>query len=63
VEELTMADNKADRGSPDSKHISLSEDYEVSYWTKTLGVSADQLRAAVQAVGNSPEKVRAHLGK
>jgi len=56
-------DDKANRGSPDSKHISLSEQYEVAYWTKTLGVSAEQRRAAVQAVGNSPEKVRAHLGK
>lgn len=58
-----MADDTNRRGSPDSKHISLSEDYEVAYWTKQLGVSTDQLEKAVAAVGNSPAAVRAHLGK
>lgn len=58
-----MADDKTLRGSPDSKHISLSEDHEVAYWTKTLGVTADQLKKAVAAVGNTPAAVRAHLRK
>lgn len=58
-----MADDKTKRGSPDSKHISLGEDHEVRYWTTTLGVSEEQLRTAVQAVGNAPDAVRAHLGK
>ena len=48
--------------SRDRKLIALSEPYEVRDWCKSLGCTEDQLRAAVAAVGNSAEKVRAHLG-
>ena len=47
----------------DRKLISLKEDYEVRDWCKSLGCTPEQLRAAVKAVGNSAEAVRAHLGK
>lgn len=58
-----MVDN-LQRRQPEDKHfISLSESWEVAYWTKTLGVTEAQLRAAVKAVGNSTAKVKAHLGK
>lgn len=56
-----MADDKSSIGSPDRNRISLSEDYEVRDWTKSLGVSEEELRAAVDAVGNSADKVRAYL--
>lgn len=58
-----MADDKQQTGSPDRDRINLNEDYEVQYWTKALGVSADELRAAVNAVGSTSEAVRRHLGK
>lgn len=58
-----MADDKKQTGSPDRDRINLNEDYEVQYWTKALGVSADELRAAVNAVGSTSEAVRRHLGK
>ena len=58
-----MSDDMNNRGAQDRARISLSEDHEVTYWTKALGVSKEQLAAAVQAVGNSADKVRAHLGK
>ena len=58
-----MADDKKQTGSPDRDRINLNEDYEVHYWTKALGVSADELRAAVNAVGSTSEAVRRHLGK
>lgn len=58
-----MADDKKQTGSPDRDRINLNEDYEVQYWTKALGVSADELRAAVDAVGSTSEAVRRHLGK
>ncbi len=45
----------------DRKLISLSEDYEVRDWTKSLGCTEAELRAAVKAVGNSAEAVRKHL--
>lgn len=57
-----MADDKKATGE-DRKRISLEEDYEVRDWTKSLGVTEEQLRAAVKAVGNSADAVRAHLGK
>lgn len=47
----------------DRKLISLNEDYEVRDGMKSLDCTEDQLRRAVQAVGNSAEKVREHLSK
>lgn len=35
--------------------------HEVRYWTKELGVTEAQLRAAVREVGTSVAKVRAYL--
>ena len=56
-----MIDDKNSIGSPDRDRISLSEDYEVRDWTKSLGVSEDELREAVDAVGNHADKVREYL--
>jgi hypothetical protein len=58
-----MADDMNNRGPQDRARISLSEEHEVRYWTQALGVSKEQLAAAVQAVGSSADRVRAHLGK
>lgn len=58
-----MSDDKSKTGSPDRDRINLTEDYEVQYWTKELGVTADELRAAVNAVGSTSKAVREHLGK
>jgi hypothetical protein len=60
---LDMADDKKQVGKPDRDRISLSEPYEVEYWTKKFGVTKAQLEAAVKAVGSSAEKVKAKLGK
>ncbi|MEI4508649.1 DUF3606 domain-containing protein [Sphingopyxis sp. CCNWLW253] len=56
-----MADDKKSVGSPDRDRISLSEDYEVRDWSASLGVSEAELREAVDAVGNSADKVRDYL--
>jgi hypothetical protein len=58
-----MNDDKQDRGEPDRSRISLSEDYEVRYWTERLGVTKEQLAVAVRKVGNSANAVRQALGK
>jgi hypothetical protein len=58
-----MSDDMNNRGPQDRARISLGEEHEVRYWTKALGVSKEQLAAAVQAVGNSADKVRAHLAR
>lgn len=45
----------------DRKLISLKQDYEVRYWTQALGVSKDELKDAVNAVGPSAQRVREYL--
>jgi len=56
-----MSDDKTKSGSPDRDRINLSEDYEVRDWAESLGVSRERLHEAVQAVGNSADKVREYL--
>jgi len=56
-------DNKSNVGSPDRDRINIHENYEVEYWTKTLGISAEELRKAVETAGTSVEAVRKHIKK
>ena len=58
-----MSDDLKNRGPQDRARINLGEEHEVRYWTQALGISKAQLAAAVQAVGSSADRVRAHLGK
>jgi len=58
-----MSDNKLNRGEPDRSRINLDEDYEVKYWTRHLGVSAEELKRLVDKVGNSAAAVRKEHGK
>jgi len=58
-----MSDHKRNTGTPDRHRINLSEDDEVQYWTQALGVSEDELREAVKAVGSTSEAVRSHLAQ
>lgn len=56
-----MADDKTKSGGQDRSRISLGEDYEVRDWSKKFGVTPDELKKAVEAVGNSAAAVEAHL--
>jgi hypothetical protein len=58
-----MADNLENRGPADRTRINVHEAHELTYWTKALGVSAEQLKAAVAKVGVMAKDVRQHLGK
>jgi hypothetical protein len=58
-----MSDDLSKRGGQDRSRINLSEDYEVQYWTKTLGISPERLEELVREHGNSVEKIRAALGR
>ena len=58
-----MPDDLTKRGSPDRSKIAMTEDHEVKYWTKHLGVSRDGLQRAVDKVGNSAAAGRKQLGK
>lgn len=56
-----MPDDKSQTGGQDRKRISLSEDYEIRDWAKKFNAIAEQLQAAVHAVGNDAATVEAHL--
>jgi hypothetical protein len=55
-----MSDDKKSTGR-DRKRISLDEEYEVRDWTRSLGVTKEELAEAVAKVGNSADRVREYL--
>ena len=58
-----MADNLTQTGKPDDSRINLEQDHEVSYWSKELGISPNELRQAVQNAGPMVKDVRRHLNR
>ena len=58
-----MADDKKQTGNPDRMRINVNEEYELRDWSKKFGVTPDQLKAAVKAVGVMAKDVAKHLGK
>ena len=58
-----MPDNLKIKQPQDPQKINVNEPWELTYWTKELGVSEDELKAAVEAVGVKVEDVKKHLGK
>ena len=56
-----MPQSNMERGPRDRSRINVHEPYEMYYWTRELGVTEEQLQAAVRAVGASVEAVRAQL--
>ena len=56
-----MTDDRTKKGIQDCTRINTSEDYELRYWSEQLGVTQDQLKAAVKKVGNSVTAVQKEL--
>ena len=56
-------DDKTKKAAQDRQRINLSEDYELRYWTETLGITAEKLRETVNRVGPMASDVRQALGK
>ena len=56
-----MADDRTLKSEQDRSRISLSEPYEIQYWTKKFGVTGAELRDAIKKVGNSAEAVEKEL--
>lgn len=56
-----MTDDKRKTGPADRSRINANEDYEVIDWAKKFGVTPEQLRAAVAAVGPMAADVERHL--
>ncbi|MDM0047574.1 DUF3606 domain-containing protein [Variovorax sp. J22R115] len=57
-----MKDDPKETGL-DRKLISLDEPHEVRSWTESLGVTEQELKTAITAVGNSVERVCEYLRK
>lgn len=57
-----MSDDKSKTGA-DGALVSLTEDYEIRDWCKSLGCTEAELREAVRVAGNSSTEVRAYLAK
>jgi hypothetical protein len=45
----------------DRSKITMTSDIEVKYWSKHFGVTREELRRAVERVGNSAASVRKEL--
>ena len=58
-----MPDDLSNRGPQDRTRINVHEPWELQYWSNHLGVTPEQLKAAVQKVGVMVSDVRRHLGK
>lgn len=56
-----MADDKRSAHGQDRDRINVNQDYELQDWSKSLGVTPERLKEAVQAVGDRADKVREYL--
>jgi len=56
-----MADDKNLRDGRDRSRVSGSEEYEIQYLAEKLNVSADEIKNAIEKVGNSREKIEEYL--
>jgi len=50
------------REHPDRSKINLHQPHELKYWSHALGVSKEEICAAIEKVGNSAAAVRKELG-
>ncbi len=58
-----MADDLKKRGPADAARINVNEPWELAYWTTTLRVTPEALKAAVKKVGVMVVDVRRELGR
>jgi len=58
-----MADDLSKKRPQDASKINVHEAWELEYWCKHFGVTAQQLKDAVKAVGTSVSAVKKYLGK
>ena len=56
-----MSDDLKQRGGTDRQRINVNQDYELRDWARRLGVSEQELKEAVRAVGDRVDQVRDHL--
>ena len=51
-----MADDKTKQDGRDRSKVNATEDYEVQYFKEKMGVSAAQLKEAIQRLGTNDRK-------
>lgn len=56
-----MADDKNIQDGRDRSRVSGSEDYELQYLAEKLNVSTEEVRRAIEQVGNSRERIEEYL--
>ena len=56
-----MSDDLQSRGGRDRPRINIHQDHELRDWSERFGVSKEQLKEAVQAVGDEASRVEQHL--
>lgn len=56
-----MSDDRTQRGGQDRQRINVNQAFEVRDWANKFGVTAEELRKAVAAVGDRADKVEEHL--
>lgn len=56
-----MPDDLSKAGPADDKRVNVNQAHEVRYWTGKFGCTADELRAAVKAVGVMAADVERYL--
>lgn len=56
-----MPDDKTRSGGQDRQRINVHEDYELRDWARKFGVSPEELKAAVDRVGDRADEVERYL--
>lgn len=56
-----MSDDLNSRGPQDASKVNVNEEWELRHWTKTFGVSEEELKAAVKQVGVRVDVLSAHF--
>lgn len=58
-----MADDKSKLGKSDRSKVAASEGYEVRYFARKHGITAEQARKLIDRIGNDRNKLSAAAGK
>ena len=58
-----MPDNKEITGGQDRTRVADNEDYEIQYMVEKTGASREEIKRAIEAVGNNRQKIEEFLKK
>jgi hypothetical protein len=58
-----MTHDLKDSRPPERRRVNVTEDWEISFWTKQLGCTEAELKAAVLKVGTDARDVQRQLAK